>query len=65
MPAVSRNDNGETVPAWFRGMDSNGDGDISPREFLGSSDKFRQLDADGDGFVSGDEAKRIESHSRS
>lgn len=65
MPAVSRNDNGETVPAWFRGMDSNGDGDISPREFLGASDKFRQLDADGDGFVSGDEAKRIESHSRS
>jgi hypothetical protein len=37
-------------------MDSNGDGDISPREFLGSREKFQQLDTDGDGFVSGDEA---------
>jgi Ca2+-binding EF-hand superfamily protein len=64
MPAVSRRDD-EKLPAWFRGMDSNGDGDISPREFLGSSDKFQQLDADRDGFVSGDEAKQIELHSRS
>jgi len=59
MPAVSQRNNDETAPAWFVGMDSNGDGDISPREFLGSGDKFRQLDADGDGFVSGDEASQF------
>ncbi len=59
MPTISRRTDGETLPAWFRGMDSNGDGDISPREFLGARDKFRQLDVDGDGFVSGDEASRF------
>lgn len=59
MPAVPRRSDGEELPAWFTGMDSNGDGDISPREFLGSSDKFRELDADGDGFVSGDEARQV------
>ena len=60
MPAASQSGEGEALPAWFVGMDSNGDGDISPREFLGSSDKFRQLDADGDGFVSGDEAQQLD-----
>jgi Ca2+-binding EF-hand superfamily protein len=55
MPAAG---GGKDLPAWFVGMDSNGDGDISPREFLGARDKFRQLDADGDGFVSGDEARQ-------
>ncbi|MDA1049798.1 MAG: hypothetical protein O3C40_04885 [Planctomycetota bacterium] len=60
MPAVPRRSDVEDLPAWFVGMDANGDGDISPREFLGASDKFRQLDADGDGFVSGDEAKQLD-----
>ncbi|MBC8351533.1 MAG: hypothetical protein H8E66_06070 [Planctomycetes bacterium] len=65
MPTVSRANNDKELPAWFTGMDSNGDGDISPREFLGASDKFRQLDTDGDGFVSGDEAKQMERNARS
>jgi hypothetical protein len=60
MPSMSPASESKGHPAWFVGMDSNGDGDISPREFLGSSDKFRQLDADGDGFVSGDEAKPLD-----
>jgi hypothetical protein len=38
-------------PTWFVRMDSNGDGDVSPREFLGSPDQFRDLDADADGFL--------------
>lgn len=64
MPAVSRRGDDETLPAWFMGMDSNGDGDISQREFLGSKEKFQQLDTDGDGFVSGDEARALSSAPR-
>jgi Ca2+-binding EF-hand superfamily protein len=37
---------------WFDKMDRNRDGDVSPREFLGSHDDFRRLDADGDGLIS-------------
>jgi Ca2+-binding EF-hand superfamily protein len=47
-----------TLPAWFVAMDRNHDGDVSPREFLGTSDQFRHFDADGDGLIDGDEAAR-------
>jgi len=43
---------------WFPRMDRNRDGDVSPREFLGSRDQFRRLDADGDGLISPEEALR-------
>jgi hypothetical protein len=43
-------------PKWFIHMDRNEDGDISPREFLGSSDLFRELDRNGDGFIEPAEA---------
>jgi Ca2+-binding EF-hand superfamily protein len=43
-------------PAWMTAMDRNRDGEISPREFLGTREQFAQLDADGDGFISADEA---------
>ena len=47
-------------PAWFQKMDRNGDGLLSPREFLGSPDLFRQLDRNGDGFISIEEAEATE-----
>jgi Ca2+-binding EF-hand superfamily protein len=47
-------------PLWFRKMDRNGDGDVSPAEFLGSAEEFRRLDADGDGLIDADEAERAD-----
>jgi Ca2+-binding EF-hand superfamily protein len=45
-------------PLWFRKMDSNGDGVVSRREFLGTAEEFRRLDTNGDGFIDLEEAKR-------
>ncbi|MEM0926481.1 MAG: hypothetical protein AAGJ83_10625 [Planctomycetota bacterium] len=42
-------------PSWAKAMDGNEDGDLSPIEFVGPLEIFRELDADGDGFLSGDE----------
>lgn len=47
-------------PLWFQKMDRNRDGDISPREFVGSEEDFRKLDADGDGLISSNEARQFE-----
>ena len=47
-------------PNWFQRMDANGDGDLSRREFLGSSDRFAELDANQDGFVDAAEAEQAE-----
>src|SRR5205807_316263 len=33
-------------PLWFRKMDVNGDGDVSRREWLGTEEDFRRIDAD-------------------
>ncbi|HEY7155524.1 MAG TPA: EF-hand domain-containing protein [Gemmataceae bacterium] len=47
-------------PLWFRKMDRNSDGDVSPREFLGTAEQFRRLDADGDGLIDVAEAERAD-----
>jgi Ca2+-binding EF-hand superfamily protein len=49
---------GPLPPPWFRAMDRNGDGVISPAEFLGPPEVFRKLDTNGDGVISPDEAIR-------
>ncbi|HBI43016.1 MAG TPA: hypothetical protein DDY78_09195 [Planctomycetales bacterium] len=54
----------ERGPLWFRRMDVNGDGDVSPREFLGSLEDFRRIDADGDGLISLEEAEAFDARMR-
>jgi Ca2+-binding EF-hand superfamily protein len=56
-PAPARPSRG---PLWFRKMDRNGDGDLSPREFLGTPEQFRRIDRDGDGLIDADEAARAD-----
>jgi Ca2+-binding EF-hand superfamily protein len=51
-------------PAWFRQMDRNGDGDVSPREFLGPPELFRKLDRNGDGLISKEEAEQFKASVR-
>jgi Ca2+-binding EF-hand superfamily protein len=51
-------------PLWFHKMDRNGDGDVSRREFLGSREKFRRIDTDGDGLISLEEAQRADAAAR-
>jgi len=48
------------VPAWFSKMDLNRDGDISPKEWLGTDEEFKAIDTDGDGLISADEARQFE-----
>ncbi|MBI3823914.1 MAG: EF-hand domain-containing protein [Planctomycetes bacterium] len=48
------------TPLWFRKMDRNGDGDVSPREFLGTREEFNRIDTDGDGLISPAEAEQYD-----
>ena len=45
----------DKLPAWFRQMDVNQDGDLSRLEFLGDDEKFTRFDVNGDGFIDGSE----------
>jgi Ca2+-binding EF-hand superfamily protein len=47
-------------PLWFRKMDRNGDGDISPREWLGRPEDFKRIDTNGDGLIDAQEAERYD-----
>jgi Ca2+-binding EF-hand superfamily protein len=47
-------------PLWFRKMDRNRDGDVSPREWLGTEQEFKKIDTDNDGLISLDEAERYD-----
>jgi Ca2+-binding EF-hand superfamily protein len=51
-------------PLWFRKMDRNRDGDVSRKEFLFSDEKFREIDTDGDGLISVEEAERYDAQRR-
>jgi Ca2+-binding EF-hand superfamily protein len=50
----------ESLPRWFRGMDSNRDGEVSRREFFGTAEAFAKFDQDHDGFLSLQEARATE-----
>jgi Ca2+-binding EF-hand superfamily protein len=50
---------GEAGPVWFRKMDRNHDGDISPREFLGTAADFSSADTSGDGLIDAAEATAL------
>jgi Ca2+-binding EF-hand superfamily protein len=45
-------------PEWFQHMDTNGDGDVTLREFLGSAEQFQKLDANANGILEPGEADK-------
>jgi hypothetical protein len=46
-------------PSWFIAMDSNGDGDVSRKEFTGPGHVFDQFDLDKDGLLVAGEVGRL------
>lgn len=44
-------------PSWFQKMDRNDDGELSPREFLGTTDLFQRFDQDRNGVINVKEAE--------
>ena len=51
---------GLSGPEWFRRMDRNQDGDVSPREFLGSPGNFQGIDTDQDQLITAAEADAVQ-----
>jgi Ca2+-binding EF-hand superfamily protein len=51
-------------PLWFQKMDRNRDGDVSRKEFLGTDEQFREIDTDGDGLISVEEAEAYDRRKR-
>jgi Ca2+-binding EF-hand superfamily protein len=54
-PVIARGPD-DKAPRWFTAMDANQDGAVSSREFLGTPDKFAELDRDGNGLLDINEA---------
>jgi hypothetical protein len=50
-PIVPPSVDGAAVPRWMTAMDQNGDGELSPNEFLGPPQEFKRLDKNADGFL--------------
>jgi Ca2+-binding EF-hand superfamily protein len=46
-------------PLWFQKMDRNRDGEVSPREFLGTIEQFQKIDLNGDGAIDANEAQAV------
>ena len=55
-PLLPRVKADRTGPAWFLKMDRNRDGDVGLPEFPGSRQSFANLDTNGDGLLSAEEA---------
>jgi Ca2+-binding EF-hand superfamily protein len=55
-PQTARGATPTAGPLWFRKMDHNRDGDLSPREFLGPATDFARIDANHDGLIDAREA---------
>jgi len=51
-------------PVWFVKMDRNGDGDVSPSEWLGEKADFDAIDVDKDGLISIEEAEAYDARMR-
>jgi hypothetical protein len=56
---VAPSDAAPKPPDWFVSMDKNQDRDLSRDEFLGTTEQFRQFDADADGLLSAAEALKL------
>lgn len=54
---LARAENEPAGPRWFQAMDTNGDGDVSRREFLGNAEQFDKLDRNGDQMLDAHEAE--------
>ena len=51
-------------PTWFVKMDRNGDGDVSPAEWLGRKEDFDAIDTGKDGLISLEEAEAYDAKMR-
>jgi Ca2+-binding EF-hand superfamily protein len=61
-PRKARSDS--VAPEWFSKMDRNGDGELSPGEFLGSRQQFDELDTNHDGLIDAAEAAAASKNSK-